>query len=214
MQMRTCCLIHRQMQAFGKLSLLHAYTPSSNRMLRWLCRCIFAGFFCLTVIERYLQILVLLEFWRNVDQRGLEAHLWHRHQSRQFNPDRLWRPYVDMCFFTHAYCHRAYTTFRNSFNSISYCELYLLVPHRQCTAGCLSFHPMAQCVVHALKGLACRASPSRARRGHKNIICFSMGPKLRHPAVAVFVCVFLSDAIIVCPCVYGILTPIIPWPSW
>jgi serine/threonine protein kinase len=32
-----------------------------------------------------------------------------------------------------------------------------------CTAGYLSFHPMAQCVVHALKGLACRASPSRAR---------------------------------------------------
>jgi hypothetical protein len=31
------------------------------------------------------------------------------------------------------------------------------------TAGDLSFHPMAQCVVHALKGLACRASPSRAR---------------------------------------------------
>ncbi len=31
------------------------------------------------------------------------------------------------------------------------------------TAGCLSFHPMAQCVVHALKGLACRASPSRTR---------------------------------------------------
>ena len=28
---------------------------------------------------------------------------------------------------------------------------------RNGTAGCLSFHPMAQCVVHALKGLACRA---------------------------------------------------------
>ena len=26
------------------------------------------------------------------------------------------------------------------------------------TAGCLSFHPMDQCVGHALKGLACRAS--------------------------------------------------------
>ena len=24
------------------------------------------------------------------------------------------------------------------------------------TVGCLSFHPKAQCVVHALKGLACR----------------------------------------------------------
>ena len=31
------------------------------------------------------------------------------------------------------------------------------------TAGYLSFGHMAQCVVHALKGLACRASPSRAR---------------------------------------------------
>ena len=28
------------------------------------------------------------------------------------------------------------------------------------TAGCLSFGPMAQCVVHALKGLACRARVS------------------------------------------------------
>jgi hypothetical protein len=72
------------------------------------------------------------------------------------------------------------------------------------------FGPMAQCVVHALKGLACRVtpasspashckqrsaltspalhargctSPSRARRGHKDIIFFSMGTKLRHPAV-------------------------------
>ena len=29
--------------------------------------------------------------------------------------------------------------------------------------GYQSFGPMAQCVVHALKGLACRASPSSAR---------------------------------------------------
>ncbi len=76
-------------------------------------------------------------------------------------------------------------------------------------AGYLSVHPMAQCVVHALKGLACRASvtspcspashcsaltspslhtrgcasPSRTHRGHKNKIFFSMGPKRRHPAV-------------------------------
>jgi hypothetical protein len=35
------------------------------------------------------------------------------------------------------------------------------------TTGYLRFHPMAQCVVHAFKGLACRASPSRAYRGHK-----------------------------------------------
>ena len=31
------------------------------------------------------------------------------------------------------------------------------------TMGCLRFGPMVHCVVHALKGLACRASPSRAR---------------------------------------------------
>jgi hypothetical protein len=31
------------------------------------------------------------------------------------------------------------------------------------TVGYLCFGPMAQCVVHALKGLACRARPSRAR---------------------------------------------------
>ncbi len=30
------------------------------------------------------------------------------------------------------------------------------------TTGCLSFHPMAQCVVHALKGLACRARVTQA----------------------------------------------------
>ena len=48
--------------------------------------------------------------------------------------------------------------------------------------GYLSFGPMAQCVVHALKSLACRASPSRARRGHKkHKICSSMGPKLSYP---------------------------------
>ena len=79
------------------------------------------------------------------------------------------------------------------------------------TAGYLSFGPMAQCVVHALKGLACRAhvtpasspashckqcsaltspsphvrgcaSPSRAlAEVTENIIYFSMGPKLRYP---------------------------------
>ncbi len=31
------------------------------------------------------------------------------------------------------------------------------------TTGYLSFGPMAKCAVHALKGLACRASPSRVR---------------------------------------------------
>ena len=38
------------------------------------------------------------------------------------------------------------------------------------TVGYLSFHPKAQCAVHALKGLACHASPSRARGGHKKHI--------------------------------------------
>jgi hypothetical protein len=52
------------------------------------------------------------------------------------------------------------------------------------TAEYLSFGPMAQCVMLALKGLVCRASPSRARRGHKNIIYSSIGPNLRYPAVA------------------------------
>ena len=35
-------------------------------------------------------------------------------------------------------------------------------PQSIATAGYLSFHPMAQCAAHALKGLACRACPSRA----------------------------------------------------
>ncbi len=36
------------------------------------------------------------------------------------------------------------------------------------TAECLSFHPMAQCVVHALKGLACRArvTPASSPASH------------------------------------------------
>ena len=78
------------------------------------------------------------------------------------------------------------------------------------TAGYLSLGPLAQCVVHALKGLTCRArvtpasSPSassaqRSRRlrstraavpvllAHANVTesinIFSMGPKLRYPMV-------------------------------
>ncbi len=82
------------------------------------------------------------------------------------------------------------------------------------TAGYLSFGPMAQCVVHALKGLACRArftpaslpashckqcsaltspslhargcaSPSRARCGKTSIIYFSVGPKLRYTPIKI-----------------------------
>ena len=84
--------------------------------------------------------------------------------------------------------------------------MHLMSTHHACshdiyTTGHLSFHHMAQCVVHALKGLACHAratparltppslharscaSPSRACKGHKPVLFFSMGPKLRHPAV-------------------------------
>ena len=43
------------------------------------------------------------------------------------------------------------------------------------TGGYLSFHPMAQCVVHALKGLAYRARQSflRTLRSQTHIIFFS-----------------------------------------
>ncbi len=47
-------------------------------------------------------------------------------------------------------------------------KLIRLLKVRACTAGYLSFGPMALCVVHALKGLACRASHSRACFGLKN----------------------------------------------
>ncbi len=45
------------------------------------------------------------------------------------------------------------------------------VARSRATSGYLSFHPTAQCVVHALRGLACRTRPSRARC-HKNVIFF------------------------------------------
>ena len=42
------------------------------------------------------------------------------------------------------------------------------------TAGYLSFHPMARCVVHALKGLACRAPALLAHTEvTKNLIFFN-----------------------------------------
>ncbi len=88
--------------------------------------------------------------------------------------------------------------------------------HLRTAAGCLSFHPMAQCVVHAPKAwLAARvslrlarlprtaSSAQRSRRlrstraaapgllAHANVTeiikHFSMGPKLRHTAVVVCV---------------------------
>ncbi len=67
------------------------------------------------------------------------------------------------------------------------------VCHVQCSALCLSFHPMAKAHVHALKGLACRkrvaaassparhacgcARPSRARFGHRSSQILSDGSK-------------------------------------
>ena len=48
---------------------------------------------------------------------------------------------------------------------------------------------MAQCVVLALKGLACRASPSRACLGSQKHNIFSMGPNLRY-----FACIMLAQA--------------------
>ena len=57
----------------------------------------------------------------------------------------------------------------------------IIVSQQHITAGYLSFHPMVQCVVHALKGLACRAPVLLALADvTKNIKYFSMGPKLRY----------------------------------
>ncbi len=96
-------------------------------------------------------------------------------------------------------------------------QQYMYVFHSACNrtaVPCVTrFHPMAQCDVHALKGLACRArvfrlarmprTANRAQRSRrlssthaaapvllahaevtKNINIFSMGPKLRYPTVA------------------------------
>ncbi len=92
------------------------------------------------------------------------------------------------------------------------CMCLLALCFQMGTAGCLSFHRMAQCVVHALKSLACRApvtpasspashckqrsalTPLRSTRAAapvllahaevtENIKYFSMGPKLRYPTV-------------------------------
>ena len=94
-----------------------------------------------------------------------------------------------------------------------------------------SFHPTAQCVVHALKGLACRArvtpasSPaapaSRMRRSRrlystraaaqvllapaevtKNIMLFKMGPKRRYPAVPLAVYELVLFIAVTCPLSY------------
>ena len=52
------------------------------------------------------------------------------------------------------------------------------------TTGYLSFHPMAHCVVHALKGLACRAPVLLAHAEVAKNVFFSMDPRLRHPTVS------------------------------
>ena len=52
------------------------------------------------------------------------------------------------------------------------------------TAGYLSFHLMAQCVVYALKGPACRA-PGLLAHAEVTKTIFSMGPKLRYPTVLI-----------------------------
>ena len=101
-------------------------------------------------------------------------------------------------FFEQSYVHNQYTDASN----------HILLPMLP-PGACLSFGPMTQCVVHALKGLACRArvTPASSHASHckqgsaltstraaapvllahaevtKNIILFSMGPKLRYPAV-------------------------------
>ncbi len=98
---------------------------------------------------------------------------------------------------------------KNTVSAVDCCVNQSVRTHHRHTAGCLSFHHMAQCVVHALKGLACRArvTPASSPASHckqcsaltslrstraaaqvliahadvtKNTTYFSMGPKLRH----------------------------------
>ena len=61
--------------------------------------------------------------------------------------------------------------------------MFSVPPQHQATAGCLSFHPLAQCVVHALKAHACRAPVLLAPAEVTKHNIFSMDPMLRHPAV-------------------------------
>jgi hypothetical protein len=57
---------------------------------------------------------------------------------------------------------------------------------QRATVGYQSFHLMAECVVHALKGLTCRAPGLLAHTEVKKIMhIFSMDPKLRYPTVQV-----------------------------
>ncbi len=68
-----------------------------------------------------------------------------------------------------------------------------------CAAGYLSFHPMAQCVVHALKGLACRALGLLTHAEvTRYTICFSIGPKFWYPVVLRYVVV--AGSVCWCSC--------------
>ena len=55
------------------------------------------------------------------------------------------------------------------------------------TAGCLSFGPMAQCIVHALKGLACRArvTPASSPASHCKQYSALTSPSLHRAAAPV-----------------------------
>ena len=81
--------------------------------------------------------------------------------------------------------------------------------HDCVTLGYLSFHPMAQCVVHVLKCLACRA-PAEVT---KNIIFFQSVQNLGTPAVCIIVlctCAACNDELHHGPrlcCVHAIFEP-------
>ncbi len=69
-----------------------------------------------------------------------------------------------------------------------FCDPYTIEDVRlSLTAGYLSFGPVgavAQCVVHALKGLACRTPVLLAHAEVKKHNIFFMDPKLKYPAVS------------------------------
>ncbi len=67
------------------------------------------------------------------------------------------------------------------------------------TAGYRSFYPTAQCVAHALIGLACHTPVLLAHAEVTKNIIFLMGPKLRYPTVvAVLYCFIPIYNILVC----------------
>ncbi len=60
-----------------------------------------------------------------------------------------------------------------------------------CTVGCRNFHPMAQCIVHVLKGMACRARviPASSPASH-----YKQCSVLTSPALHARSCASLSRA--------------------